>query len=75
MDIQGGQFIRLLPMGQDTHVSISSDWASPSFQGSFLPGTSTITDADFSAVWDISYLSRDIPQAYPPGTVSAFRYW
>ncbi|WP_342610068.1 inner membrane CreD family protein [Treponema primitia] len=51
----------LLPMGQDTHVSISSDWSSPSFQGSFLPGTSTITDADFSALWGISYLSRDIP--------------
>ncbi|AEF86614.1 inner membrane protein CreD [Treponema primitia ZAS-2] len=48
-------------MGQDTHVSISSDWSSPSFQGSFLPGTSTITDADFSALWGISYLSRDIP--------------
>nr|WP_281054605.1 inner membrane CreD family protein [Treponema primitia] len=50
-----------MPMGQDTHVSISSDWSSPSFQGSFLPGTSTITDADFSALWGISYLSRDIP--------------
>ncbi|GHV49581.1 cell envelope integrity protein CreD [Spirochaetia bacterium] len=61
IEIQGGQFIRVLPIGQDTHVSISSDWNSPSFQGAFLPGVSNITDNDFSASWDISYLSRDIP--------------
>jgi len=59
--IQGGQLVRFMPMGQDTHVEISADWASPSFQGSFLPGSSTITDTGFDAVWDISYLSRDIP--------------
>jgi inner membrane protein len=61
IDIQGGQFIRVLPIGQDTHVSISSDWNSPSFQGAFLPGVSNITGNEFSASWDISYLSRDIP--------------
>jgi inner membrane protein len=59
--IQGGQLARFMPVGQDTHVEISADWASPSFQGSFLPGNSTITDSGFDAVWDISYLSRDIP--------------
>jgi inner membrane protein len=61
IEIQGGAYIRTLPMGQDTHVTISSDWPSPSFQGAFLPGTSTVTDTDFQADWDISYLSRDIP--------------
>jgi inner membrane protein len=59
--IQGGQLARFMPVGQDTHVDIAADWASPSFQGSFLPGGSTITDSGFDAVWDISYLSRDIP--------------
>jgi inner membrane protein len=61
IEIQGGQFIRVLPIGQDTHVSISSDWGSPSFQGAYLPGVSNISDTDFSASWDINYLSRDIP--------------
>jgi inner membrane protein len=59
--IQGGQFVRFLPVGQDTHVEISADWASPSFQGSFLPGSSNIGESGFDAVWDINYLSRDIP--------------
>jgi inner membrane protein len=59
--MQGGQLLRFLPAGRDTHVKISTDWASPSFQGSFLPGSSQITDNGFEAEWDISYLSRDIP--------------
>jgi inner membrane protein len=59
--IQGGQLARFMPVGQDTHVEISADWASPSFQGAFLPGSSNITDSNFDAVWDINYLSRDIP--------------
>jgi inner membrane protein len=59
--IQGGQLVRFMPAGQDTHVEISADWASPSFQGSFLPGSSNITESGFNAVWDINYLSRDIP--------------
>ncbi|GHT97486.1 hypothetical protein AGMMS49545_23960 [Betaproteobacteria bacterium] len=64
IEVRGGQSIKVLPMGQDTHVSISSDWASPSFQGAFLPGESTVTGKDFTASWDISYLSRDIPLFY-----------
>jgi inner membrane protein len=67
ISIQGGQFVRLLPLGQDTHVSIAADWPSPSFQGAFLPGASNITGAGFDAQWDISYLSRDIPLFWKEG--------
>jgi len=59
--IQGGQLVRFLPMGQDTHAAVNADWVSPSFQGSFLPASSNITASGFDAAWDISYLSRDIP--------------
>ncbi|MDR1306488.1 MAG: cell envelope integrity protein CreD, partial [Treponema sp.] len=61
IEIQGGQMIRVLPVAQDTHVTIASDWPSPSFQGAFLPNESAIGEDGFSASWDISYLSRDIP--------------
>jgi inner membrane protein len=61
IDIQGGQYIRFLPLGQDTHAAVSADWGAPSFQGAYLPGESAISDTDFSALWDINYLSRDIP--------------
>jgi inner membrane protein len=59
--IQGGQYLRFLPMGQDTHAAVSADWGAPSFQGAHLPGESLISDTDFSASWDVNYLSRDIP--------------
>jgi inner membrane protein len=64
IDIQGGQSIRFLPIGGDTHVAISTDWTSPSFQGAYLPGESTIDGTGFSALWDVNYLSRDIPLAW-----------
>jgi inner membrane protein len=64
IDIQGGQSLRFLPIGQDTHVDISADWASPSFQGAYLPGQSTIDGTGFSASWDVNYLSRDIPLSW-----------
>jgi inner membrane protein len=61
MDIRGGQYLRFLPIGQDTRAAVSADWGSPSFQGAYLPGESVISDTDFSASWDVNYLSRDIP--------------
>ena len=61
ISMQGGRMLRFLPSGQQTRASISSDWASPSFQGSILPGDSRIDERGFTATWDISYLSRDIP--------------
>jgi len=59
--IHGGRMVRFLPLGQDTHANIVTDWPSPSFQGSFLPGNSNIKEDGFDATWDINYLSRDIP--------------
>ncbi|MDR1106892.1 MAG: cell envelope integrity protein CreD [Treponema sp.] len=61
IDIQGGRYLRFLPLGQDTHVAVSADWGAPSFQGAYLPGSSFVGDTDFSASWDVNYLSRDIP--------------
>jgi inner membrane protein len=68
LDIQGGQSVQILPIGQDTQVVISADWASPSFQGSFLPISSNITDKSFTAQWNVSYLSRDIPLFWREGS-------
>jgi len=68
--IHGGRLVRFLPLGYDTHADITADWPSPSFQGSFLPGNSNIKDSGFDAVWDINYLSRDIPLYWKTDDVS-----
>jgi len=59
--IQGGKQARFAPLGKDTHVEISSGWKSPGFQGDFLPASSELRADGFSAQWDVSYLTRDIP--------------
>ena len=59
--VQGGKSMRALPVGEVTHTRIKSDWPSPSFQGSFLPTTYTLSESGFDAEWEISYLSRSIP--------------
>ncbi|MHB9295045.1 putative inner membrane protein [Pillotina sp. SPG140] len=61
ISIQGGQSVQMLPIAKDTLVTVRSDWASPSFHGAFLPSYSTVSDTAFEALWEISYLSRDIP--------------
>ena len=68
--IQGGRLVRFLPLGQDTHADIATDWTSPSFQGSILPGTSSIRNDGFEAAWDINYMSRDIPLHWKTGSGS-----
>ncbi|MDR2431104.1 MAG: cell envelope integrity protein CreD [Candidatus Margulisbacteria bacterium] len=70
--IQGGQLMEILPIGQDNHIDITADWRSPSFQGSFLPNKSHITDKGFTAQWDISYLSRNIPLFWREGYTAVF---
>ena len=70
INIQGGRLVRFLPFGHDTHADIAADWPSPSFQGSLLPGSSSITNGGFEAAWDINYLSRDIPLYWKTGSGS-----
>jgi inner membrane protein len=59
--VQGGKSIRVLPVGETTHVRVQTDWPSPSFQGGFLPVNYTLSESGFNAEWEISYLSRSIP--------------
>ncbi|MDR3162785.1 MAG: cell envelope integrity protein CreD [Helicobacteraceae bacterium] len=66
-DIQGGQSLRFAPIAQNTKTVAASDWGSPSFQGSFLPTGSHITDNSFSAEWNINYLSREVPLFWRDG--------
>jgi inner membrane protein len=59
--IQGGKALQMSPIGKETKVIMQSDWASPSFQGYYLPTNRTIEANGFDAQWQISHLSRNIP--------------
>ncbi|MFN8155358.1 MAG: cell envelope integrity protein CreD [Bacteroidia bacterium] len=60
--LKGSQNIRFVPVGKTTNVELASQWASPSFAGSFLPDQRTVSDKGFSAMWNIQHLNRNYPQ-------------
>ena len=61
ISVQGGRAMRMVPLGEETNVVLQADWPSPSFQGSYLPLSRNIDPGGFSAHWQISHLSRNIP--------------
>jgi len=61
--LRGSRGISALPLGEQTDISISSDWPHPSFNG-LLPTSREITDSGFKANWQISHLTRNYPQVF-----------
>ena len=64
MDIQGGKSLFMAPVGKNTVFNLKTDWATPSFQGAYLPVSHSIGADGFEARWEVSYLSRNIPLAW-----------
>lgn len=55
IDINGSESLKFIPIGKTTHAKMTSNWASPSFDGNFLPedGSREITENGFKAEWKI----------------------
>lgn len=62
LNLNGSEQIQFIPVAEETNVHIESSWASPSFNGSFLPNSRTISDQGFNATWKILHLNRNFPQ-------------
>ncbi|GAA4279259.1 cell envelope integrity protein CreD [Aquimarina mytili] len=64
--INGSEQLRFIPVGKETKVSITSNWASPSFNGNYLPDTKTkeITENGFKANWKILQINREFEQEF-----------
>jgi inner membrane protein len=73
--LQGSSGIYWTPLGKSTHVSLSSNWSHPSFQGNWLPERHTESDHGFQADWTVPYLGRNFPPAWRDAAVrsSAFQ--
>lgn len=60
IEIQGGNSLRFIPLGDETEVKINSSWNDPSFLGEWLPVDREITEKDgFNAKWFIMSFARD----------------
>lgn len=64
VQLNGGDRIAFTPTGEVTEMDLSSSWASPSFDGAFLPAEHDVTDAGFNAHWRVLYLNRNYPQSW-----------
>jgi inner membrane protein len=62
LDLNGSSSIYFLPFGKETNVNLTSQWGSPSFEGSFLPDTRTVEASGFKANWKVLHLNRNYPQ-------------
>lgn len=61
--ISGGGALFFGPVGEETTLSVVSNWPDPSFQGAFLPDERSIASDGFSARWTIPYLARNLPRS------------
>ncbi len=64
LEVTGSKGISFLPLGEETHVSASAPWGSPSFAGSYLPDEEKIDSGSFTASWHVSSLGRSYPSAW-----------
>lgn len=64
VNLRGSGGIAFTPVGENTRLLIKSDWTAPSFKGAILPTERTISDAGFTAQWQISNLTRTYPQLF-----------
>ena len=64
LSLRGASELRFTPFARNTRVSLTSDWADPSFVGAWLPESREVDDAGFLASWEIPFLGRDYAQQW-----------
>lgn len=72
IDLNGSHSLNFIPLGKETNASIQSTWASPSFEGAFIPDKREVTDSGFIANWNILQLNRNYPQKWVGKDYSVF---
>lgn len=64
LKLNGSYWLYFAPVGKESIVDLNSDWASPSFSGSFLPDERQVSEKGFTAHWKVLHLNRNFPQQW-----------
>ena len=64
INLKGSQYLYFTPVGKTTDLTISSNWTTPSFTGTYLPDNRKIDESGFEANWNILHLNRNYPQIW-----------
>ncbi len=62
--LNGSEKMLFAPLGEETKVTMKSNWNSPSFTGAFLPDDRTLTRDGFTAAWNVLRFNRNYPQMW-----------
>lgn len=63
LKLQGTSDLQITPVGRTSKVTLTSDWANPSFAGEYLPSERTVSAKGFRAVWNSTYFSTNLIEA------------
>lgn len=66
-NVNGSQQLSFIPIGKETKVKMKSNWASPSFFGSFLPlnnNDEKVSKNGFNADWEVLQINRQFEQHF-----------
>jgi len=64
VSLNGSEELKVVPIGKETSVTMSSKWSDPSFIGDFLPEKREIHGDSFHADWKVFDLNRNFPQRW-----------
>ncbi len=64
LTLRGSGEGKVVPVGEETIVTMSSPWKSPEFIGAFLPTEREVSEVGFTAQWKVSSFSRSYPQTW-----------
>lgn len=71
---KGSGNLMFAPLGQTTNVNLTSDCATPSFNGEYLPDERQVTDKGFQASWKVLAINRDYPQLLSYNNSSIYQF-
>ena len=63
LGVLGTSEFHVMPVGRETQISLSSNWASPGFIGQYLPVRHEIGPKGFSAQWATSFFSTNLEES------------
>lgn len=63
LGVLGTSEFHVMPVGRENQIALSSNWASPSFIGQYLPFRHEIGPKGFSAQWAMSFFSTNLEES------------
>lgn len=63
LGLQGSSEFHVVPVGRESRIALTSNWANPSFTGEYLPASHSIDATGFKAQWSASFFSTNLEES------------